>query len=292
MKNKKKPKIIGMLNAWGAQHWIGPAIEQAKLIADEVHVAVTSHSNNLDKFEDKTLQIAKDFSNIFVYEKAEKISYHSEVKSLVLNNMIKNSKIFKNGNWLWILDVDEFYSPELIEEIRGIISTDKFNSIDITSRFFYINMKNYLESSHRRLFKIQFPNLIPFKKFRFRPTQNWFSFKDYNYKTSDENPMFHYAMLTNPHQRAAQWQTEYPNSKDDFKQMWINQIYKNYDLKNQDYWINENLNLFNIKSPWCGTGIKAKSDGKLFFYDGKHPKIIENSKLKKVNDFRKFYNFK
>ncbi len=291
MNHEQRPKIIGMLNAWGAQDWIGPAIEQAKLISDEVHVAIISHSKNLNKFEDKTLEIAKSFSDIFIYNKAEMSSFHSEVKSLILNNMIKNSNIYKNGNWIWILDVDEFYSNELINEIREIIFLGKYNSIDITSRFFYINMQNYLKSSHRRLFKIELPNLIPYKKFRFRPTQNWFTFNDRNYVTSQKNPMFHYAMLTNPYQRSAQWNTEYPDSKDDFKQLWINKIYKNYDLNNQEYWINQNAELFNIKSPWCGSGIKAKIDGKLFSYNGKHPDIIEKSMLKKIDDFRKHYNF-
>jgi hypothetical protein len=103
--------------------------------------------------------------------------------------------------------------------------------------------------------------------------------------------LFHYCMLMNPNMKLEQWKTEYPNKNQRDKINWITKIYKNYDLDNEEYWIKENEKLFGIKSPLLNKSATPDTCGKLFKYYGKHPKVIEESGLTKIRDFRNHYKF-
>lgn len=285
-----KPKLIGLLTAWGAKDWIKPAIRQAKEYCDEVLVFVGAYTEPLKQFEDDTYKIVSEFQDIKLFTEANLTSY-SESRAEVFNMMLNHSEYYRPGNWLWILDVDEFYPETSYKKIKEIISEDNYNTITVEEKFFLINMWHYLHSSHRRLFRIGVENMVPWDRLRFRPTQKWFQFNRKEFTLPRERGMFHYSLLTNPNMREVQWRTEYPDTEQAHKVKWLTKIYKNYDLSDEDLWLKRNKEISGIYSPWMAEGMKPKDDGKLFRYNGEQPKYIRETDLPEVEDFRERYDF-
>jgi len=204
-------KILGLICAWGVEDWISPCLKQAEKFCDEVFLCVSSHSRNLDIFKDKTLEIAKEFKSVNIIYNSKK-NFHSNIKAEIFNKMLKQSKNYKIGNWIWILDADEFYFDETYKKIKDILYEDRYEKIEFEAKFFIYDMISYIKSRHGRLYKIKPINLLPFKYFRFRPTQQWsprFSNNIKTYKLDGDHEMFHYSMLTNPDMRLKQWESEY-----------------------------------------------------------------------------------
>jgi len=296
----KTRKIIGLMAAWGSEGFVELALKQAVDICDEVLVWVAPHSPDMTKYEDNTYNLANEFKDYFITEREinnwkckhmEVISgalvgdgKHSTEKANIFNTMLKyNSVYFEKGSWIFTLDVDEFFSQELVEEIYRVIDFDNCNKIELSERFFYINMQHYLFGSHFRLFKIENENQ------RFIPTQRWDQKVNKIYKTT--NLMFHYSMLQNPWMKYDFWQSEYAGTNQKLKTDWLMKIYRSYYLGDEEYWVNKNQELSGLKSPWYAKDFTPNSNGYLHVYNGQHHKLIEESGLTKINDFRKLYNF-
>jgi len=278
----KEPKLIGLIGVWGVESWIRPALKQALEYCDEVIVCVAAYSESLKRFEDNTLEIAMSFKDVKVVSFTG-ASTLTRTRPQILNKMLKESEYFTIDNWVWILDVDEFYPENSFREIKEIVKKLEFDQINVPAKFFLINMRHYLNSTHPRLFKIR-----KNEKNEFRPTQHWHGVKRI-FTLSVENGMFHYSLLLNLHLRREQWKTEYPGKIQANKTSWLDNIYLNYDLGNEEYWINENKELFGIKSPWFAKCFSPDKDGKLFRYEGRHPKFVEEVGLTKIEDFRSYY---
>jgi len=278
------PKLIGLMTGWGCRDWIHPALDQALEYCDEVLVCISPHSESMVSFEDDSYRIAKKREGIKVVENNE-MSHHSVIKAKILNKMLMESENFEVGNWIWILDIDEFYTANSYNNIRKIIKDIGCDQIDIISKFFLINMRHHLISEHDRLFRIND------KSNRFIPTQKWSGTrKVFKFKPEAIN-MFHYSMLTNSHIRMQFWKTEYPGMEQNEKVRWLDEIYRHYDLKDEDTWLEKNRKLCGVRTPWIKEGFEPNEDGKLFYYRGKHPKFIERLPLINVEDFRKYYRF-
>lgn len=287
-------KIIGCLIAWGAKDFIGPALQQAVEYCDEVFVCVAPHSKSMEAFEDGTTEIAYQFARRNSKVKTipwEAMSFHAPTKANILNTMLSKSELREPGNWIWILDVDEFYPKRTYNQVRAFVeASDKFgwDLAEFQEYYFYINTQYYLKGSHLRLFKIKHEQNI------FQPTQRWIYAEkpiifDMNYV-----PMYHYGMLTNPHAKMAFWGEEYPGQEQDNKVEWIDYIYRNYNLDNQDFWIDENAALFDVASPWFSDSFEPTMQGTLYEYDqttdGPHPEFIGKDLLEET-DFRVKYDF-
>jgi len=291
---RDKPKVIGLICAWGCRDWIGLALRQAVEYCDEVIVNISSHSPALDKYDDGTYNIAKNFSGIKlfhtpVYDSRWK-SHHSIVKARLLNEMVEYAYNRADGNWIWTLDADEFYHRGFANFIREFIENvdDEIDTIELECKMFYINAHYYLVGSHKRLFRIRQNNIN--SGIYFVPTQRWaFERKSVLIKGK---PLHHYSMLLNPWMKRDFWKTEYPDRNQDKKVKWLDEIYKNFDLSDQDKWIRKNEQLFGIKSPWFADSFKPDENGRLYEMGGRHPEIIENSWVVGIKDFRKFYYFR
>ena len=290
-------KIIGLLAAWGAEDWIEQCLKQMVEFCDEIFINVSPHSANMKQFEDKTYEIAKEFiksNKIVQYVDIESVDliHHSTSKAWIFNSMLDKSKLFKAGNWIWTFDVDEFYVDTTCRAIKEIIETHglNFNQVSFNEKYFYIDTKHYLKGNHYRLFKIEEHNLE--KNNRFIPTQKWAGMEKRILSIPIELGMFHYSMLMNPWAKAEFWKTEYEDKSQANKVIWLERIYKDYDLLNEPYWVSKNEELFGIKSPWFARDFTPKEDGTLFIYNGKHPKFIEDTNLLIEPDFRRRYNFK
>jgi len=288
-------KIIGLLVAWAAEDFITPALKQASEYCDEVLVNISAHSQALNKFKDLTEDKTVDFlmthdkNNVKLVDmKNLRMTNHSTSKAAIFNAMLGKSQYFEKNNWIWTLDVDEFYPVESYKYIRSVID-DKdcpFNQIEVGERFFYIDMKHYMKGSHNRLFKIEDKNQC------FIPTQQWSAKFKSILKLQSEKYMFHYSMLLNPFSKIDFWKTEYPSMEQANKIKWIETIYKNYELGDEHFWLRLNEKLFGIYSPWFSDSFTPNVDGTLFIYDGVHPQVIEQSGLKDIKDYREKFSFK
>lgn len=278
-------KIIGLIIAWGAADWIRPCIKQALEYCDEVLAVIAAFNPVLEKFADSTYDICKEYHDLKLLDFKPARQYGIQADCDMHNYMLENSSLFAIGNWIWILDVDEFYFDQTYKKIRSMIKEGKENRIGIKAKIFYINMQYYLKNTtYWRLFK------ICDIKDRFKPTQRWPRGQSNDYVFSKEDEMFHYSLLTNMDIRLAWWKIHHPNTTHPDKRGWLNEIYLNYDLENEDYWIEKNLKLSGLRLPSFCKAWKGDEKGRLFKYNDKHPKFIEETELPKIKDFRKFYN--
>jgi hypothetical protein len=288
-------KIIGLVTGWGVESWIEPCIKQALEFCDEVLVAIGTKSPVMQRFEDSTLELSKKYRDRV---KLLSINVNTELTSVgtagMLNSMLRFSDLFEIGNWIWILDSDEFYHKRTCDFIKLAIAKDVATHITVKSKFFLVDMYHYLEGEHERLFKITDYNDNKDPSTLFIPTQHWPLAKNAIIKKltlPKEYPMFHYSMLKNPCMRVFEWEYEQPNTKQERKVKWAHEIYKYYDLDNEEYWINKNLEVSGIRHPWFHESYNTDENGKLFVYKGKQPKYIEETELPKIKDFRAYYSF-
>ena len=164
-------KIIGLVCAWGSE-WISEAVmEQAFYACDEVIVAVGATSEAMKKYEDKTLEVFKKYPVKIVPVNFKGI--WSTSRAATLNDMLKSSKYFEPGNWIWLLDDDEFYSKKDIDKMKLLVASNKYDSIITNEYFYYLNLNYYLnkKDGRCRLWKIQK------RDDHFVPTQKWSSSK-------------------------------------------------------------------------------------------------------------------
>ena len=115
-----EPKLIGLLIAWGAELWIKPAIKQALEYCDEVIFCASAYSESLKRFEDNTLEIAMTFKDVKIISFND-ASTLRQTRARILNKMLEESSCFAIDNWVWILDVDEFYPEGSFREIKEAI---------------------------------------------------------------------------------------------------------------------------------------------------------------------------
>src|SRR5579872_640835 len=121
-------KFIGLICAWGVEDWIKLAITQAINFCDEVIVSVGPHCNQVEKYEDKTFEICKSFENQIKLEPVIYTGNHNTTKAKTMSAMLKNSAFFNPGNWVILLDVDEFYHLSDMEKIKRELVNGSYNS--------------------------------------------------------------------------------------------------------------------------------------------------------------------
>ncbi len=276
------PKIIGLINSWYSERWIAAAIEQALQYCDEVIVAIGAHSKALSQLQDNTKEIANTYADRITLLEASMSNVHDRSKANTLNRMLAASKLRKPGNWIWILDSDEFYFDCSYKKIIAAIASGHYTHIRVEEKFFLINTTRYLMGSHGRLFR------IGSNKDAFRPTQQWTGnrTKSYILKRDDgKEGMFHYSLLTDLNYRRLLWQTEHSYDQS-HKVEWLDRVYIPYDLNNEDVWIEINRKLFGVKSPFFASEIRPDQNGRLFVYNGPHPPLVEKTGMTNIKDFR------
>jgi len=273
-------KIVGLLTAWGAERWVRSAIEQALEYCDEVLAVVSPYTPEMIPFEDGTRDICKEYKKLRLLDYRTQMNTISHAVADVLNHMLENSALREVGNWVWILDVDEFYADSAPVLIRATIKDGIYDHVMVESRFFMINMCHYLNEMGNRLFRIKASDD------HFVPTNKWSQLVTRIYTLPRDHGMFHYGLLASADMYRVKWQVEYNGKRQSDKVQWIDEIYPNYDIVDEERWIEENRRRFGIRSPWFNKGFTPDIDGKLYRYAGKHPKFIEKTGLTETKDFR------
>lgn len=285
------PKLVGLITAWGAEPFIEPAIKQGLEYCDELVVSVGLHMPHLKAYEDNTMTIAEKYKNqIKIVPSVCKGGYVSS-RSLSLKKMLDDTGNNKKGNWIFILDCDEFYFPEDIARAKDVIKENNHKRIMMPEKVFMIDTKHYLKWGRDRLKKL---------------TQDNMSFKNnlLGYENSEKpftlptnKGMFHYTFLLNHNAKRTFWLNEYGNSSginEKKKVYWLDEIYLKTDLNSQATAVQKSLKKYGIKSaagpifhggPWKS----VDQNGHYYKYDGEHPSFIEDAGLTKIKDYRKYY---
>lgn len=278
-------KIIGLISAWGAEKWIELSLLQALNICDEVIVNVGPYVENMSKFHDNTRRICDSFGSRVKVVTSIMTNAHATAKAATLNKMLEESELFEVGNWIWLFDVDEYYDNKTVVQIRErLFDPEKdYNSIELNERYFFINTTRYLKNKRMRLWKIENIN------HHFIPTNKWSGPRDKKLKC-DDLYYFHYSLLMNQQFKKELFKTETGllDQAQKEKMEWTDKIYMNYDLDDELHWVNENHRLYGKKQPYWRSDFTSDTDGTLFVYKERHPKLIEQAGLTNVKDFRKW----
>ena len=280
-------KIIGLMMVWRAETWVDLSIKQALELCDEVIISISPPRGELYHYQDKTEEIVLRHSGRVKIVEPKFGRSISETRAATLNKMLRTADYLSVDNWVWLLDVDEFYSREGVRVIKEEVIPEGYDSVIFGERFFYINMTKHLNTFRTdRLWKIRNTD-IDF----FRPTNWWQGEIDNPFILQREIGVFHYSLLTNPRSKRDQWVNEYNTlePRQATKVQWLDEVYLRFNLDDEDYWVLENLKIFGHFTPFWMSDFDTNS-GKLFEYTGRHPDIIEESGLTKVQDFRSFYD--
>jgi glycosyltransferase involved in cell wall biosynthesis len=284
------PKIVGFVTGLYVEDWIDAAIKQALHLCDEVIVAIGANTPELAVLEDRTMERAKQYGDQVKFSKSVMKRTIVAGKAPTLNAMLNVSSA-KIGDWIWLLDADEYYFDDTAEKIRELIASDNdLATVRIGAKFFFINMTRYLHSSHNRLFK------VTHKGVHFKPSQHWQGRGEKGRLGKDDARlgMFHYSLLMSPRYRKIFWETEYNQGGGKIREgnknklLWLEQIYNKFELDNEDYWIAQNEKLLGIKSPFHNKAFSPDKNGRLYRYAGPQPPTIEAAGLSRITDFREF----
>jgi hypothetical protein len=259
-------KFIGLICAWAVEDWIELSIIQALSFCDEVIVSVGAHCEGLKKYEDRTLEICESFGDKIKLIDVDYTGRHSTTKAKTMTRMLQSSKFNEIGNYVFLLDADEFYHESDVIKLKETLLFGNYNSAIIKSKIFFINMENYVEGDHFRIWKITNDDC------GFQPTNRWTGLMNPQFKS--EQIMFHYTFLLNPYSKMDFWREEY-GSNQDVKVNWMENVYLKYDPNNP------------AKNPLGPHDFGY--DNTLMKFSDKHPKLIENSKFINVKDFRTLY---
>lgn len=287
-------KLIGLVTGIYVEEWIEPSIQQALNYCDEVIVSIGAHSQKLAVLKDCTLERAQKYSDQVKFVPTAASNSFVGGRGVTLNRMMEAAGA-EVGDWLWLLDADEFYFEQTACRVREMMETD-FATVSIASKFFFLNMTRYLRASHVRLYRVTHQGA------HFTPSgsQSWSGKGDrgsIGFDPDDEqSAMFHYSLLTAPRYRKLQWDTEFGQktgkvrNTQDKKLLWLNEIYLKYELEREDYWTDKNTELmgFDKRTPLWTPSYKPQPGGRLWRYDGPQPLVIEEAGLHLVTDFRTF----
>lgn len=281
-------KIVGLLTAWASEDWIQYSIEQALELVDELIISIGPYNEYYKKIKDKTLILAKKYENYknvkIMGSVCKTNNTRKKNRCETLNEMLKLSENIEEGNLIWILDCDEFYSEEAKEEIFNFIEENEdFEGIKFADRFFCLNFDYYIPALHYRIKKIKSKNpyFTPTQKLNPRPKKISILLKD--------NPMFHYSMLVGEPLRVILWLLD-----DEYDRcLWYKKIYQKYNPQNEEFYWKKNKKITGNYGFWhTQENVRGQSIKGILKYNGKHPKLIENSHLKKITDFTAYYRKK
>lgn len=289
-------KLIGLVPGLYVEEWIEPAIQQALKYCDEVVVSIGAYVPELNVLHDRTLERAEKYGDKVTIVNPVVSKSHIGSKGPTMNKMVATTSAGV-GDWLWVLDTDEFYFEQTVQKIRKIINApNKLSSVWLPAKFFFLNMTRYLHSKHPRLFKITHQD----DKFKPSGALNWLGAGEVLHvgrdAEDDQFGMFHYSLLTSPRYRRLFWETEFGHStgrareSQDRKIKWLDQIYMNFELDRENYWIDKNVELLGLskRTPLWAPAFSGQPDGTLYQYSGPQPPVIEQAGLHLVKDFRVF----
>lgn len=133
---------LGFMQVYNEAHWVGFAIEQAMRLCDKLLVIegsqFTSFPDISERSDDGTLDIISDK----VKEYADRlilintVRSHKNYRRNQCANFNRGLEFCNKGDYFLILDADDFFADEWIEEANALMQEDKTDLIYVNSRNF------------------------------------------------------------------------------------------------------------------------------------------------------------
>jgi len=119
---------LGVMSIWGREDFVLPALEQALDLVDEVAVTVCCMHPALEKFRDRSRDLALGFARgeprVHYLEMLPNYSLKWEVHMSEVLNALLDALRPESGDIVWLLDCDEFYNEAAQAEIAERIETN------------------------------------------------------------------------------------------------------------------------------------------------------------------------
>ena len=283
---------LAVMPIWAREDFVSPALEQALDIVDEVAVSVVCMHEYLRKHADRSENLVREFASVeprirYVDVGVGGSKIWSDVMADTLNILLGALKP-EDGDLVWLLDCDEFYTPEAIEEINNYIKNNPgFNSLKFASRFFFPDFNHYVTHSHIRLHR-------HYSGRKFVPTSYYAPIDRNAPLLLEKNPMFHYSMMVSWEYKYDFWEIEFgssnPSKAQKAKMDWAKFIFPYFNVNKQEESIKHNKALTGHAGVWFSGNVGEAAGGQLFEYTGQHPLVIEKYNIPtRIQDSRKYF---
>ena len=199
--------------------------------------------------------------------------------------LLKNKGLLLEGNWLFTVDSDEFYTNRQLCTIRNTLESTHKDFYNVHSRMFVYNFKYFFPTTHGRLIRITDGMFFKPGHVPCYPDGSMYISLGAGYLLEDE-PMFHYSFVR-PNERmlkrikmeflARMYKPEVFN--------WFNKVYMKWSEENAEeiYRLNEEIT--------GNTGfLFAGRSSKLQEYTGIHPEFLDDHPYRRINDLRESQN--
>lgn len=275
---------------WGREPFVMPAIVQATtMLVDDLVLSVSCLHPELEQFEDSSETIARGCAlglpNVhYVSTKPDYRLRFADGMVRLLNSLLDVASPEEN-DLIWLLDVDEFYFQETVDEALSYIEEHpEFTSIRFASRFIAPDVSHYIEHGHTRLHR--------YWEGRQFASESMLMPLDESVVLGQSAPMHHFSMAIPLDYKETFWRVEFglpAPAKQEKKCRWLREVYAGYDVENEGPWIDKNASVTGHSGFWFADDCGEKDGGGLKVLDGPHPPAIGNSVLiDRLGDFRKF----
>jgi len=266
---------LGVMSIWGREDFVLPALEQALDLVDEVAVTVCCMHPALEKFRDRSRDLALGFARgeprVHYLEMLPNYSLKWEVHMSEVLNALLDALRPESGDIVWLLDCDEFYNEAAQAEIaERIESDDSFSSLRLKSYMVGPDFYHYLISWHTRIHRHRNGR-------KFIPT-SFYAPIDPNPPVILENcPMFHYSLACSSEMKQTFWLVErgLPTPPEQqAKADWVDKVYKGYDTSDQSRSLEQAQIETGRHRFWFGDNIQEVEGGGLFKLTERHPRYL------------------
>ncbi|MBD3209149.1 glycosyltransferase family 2 protein [Candidatus Woesearchaeota archaeon] len=186
----------------------------------------------------------------------------------------------REGDWIMLCDVDEFYTEEQMKKIRRIMRTTKKDMIRLKARIFVYDFTHYIDGYSKRLWRYTKGMKFHFYN-QYALYANGSRYQKSEHIALEKDPMFHYSFIrTNEREYLTRLMEVKGGSRSKESLDWYDHIYYKWNEKNADKLYKENERNTGVYGWWPGSERVIKK------YRGRHPKILDNHPYRHVPDMR------
>lgn len=278
-----EPRIIGLMGVWGRELFVEAAVRQAlEMFGMDLYVTTTCYLPQLMKYRDNSEVILRSFQEPTYVHCQDIVDFDCDFNA---NSAKVHTRLLKEaqphpGEYVFIVDVDEFYTEGAAEKILQRVKNGDFSSLRMKSRFIGPDMSHYIGHSHIRLHRYS-----PDRHFRhgivFSP--------GFEETILEDNPMFHYSFAVDPRYKAEFWKHEGKGVDQSIRIEWLQQIFGKYDPENEKKWMRKNEELTGHHGFCFNDECEEAEGGGLFTLERDHPRYAQKFSIPSIGDFREFF---
>jgi glycosyltransferase involved in cell wall biosynthesis len=281
--------IIGLMPVYEDADWVEWSIKNALDFVDELLI-MEGYSGPIWHFwgnrsKDDTVEIIREFEDKYEKVRTFRCPWHitSRIGRAKMYNMfLEKSEYLGEGDWLFIKDADEFYTPQQYQHIRETLESTSNDLLRVHSRTFCYNFSQFIPLSHNRFIRYT-PGMY------FKPTQKATYHDGTLYKERSDNltevlqdePMFHYSFLRRTNREIKRRMMVFRSGRRGSEILdWIDDVYLQWTKENAEEIYKQNEEITGSYGFLFGEGKEIKE------YQGEHPQVLSDHPFRNCDDVR------